>query len=107
MLLTLTALCFAAQAVSGREITFPPVSPIAAIDRQQQGPLRHGDHDVDEPIDISGAMFGGLMTYANLPYVHCLAADGEEVEKYDIAVIGAPFDTVRKERNERQCLIVC
>ena len=26
--------------------------------------------------------------YANLPYVHCLAADGEEVEPYDIAILG-------------------
>lgn len=36
------------------------------------------------------------MTYANLPYVHCLAPEGEEVEGYDIAVVGAPFDTVSK-----------
>jgi agmatinase len=30
--------------------------------------------------------------------VHCLANDGEEVEKYDIAIMGAPFDTVRGSR---------
>ena len=47
----------------------------------------------------------GLMTYANIPYVHCLAdeAGGEEYkgERYDIAVLGAPFDTVS---NYVQCL---
>jgi hypothetical protein len=45
-------------------------------------------------IDIAQAKFAGLTTYANLPYVHCLAAEGEEVEKFDIAILGAPFDTV-------------
>lgn len=68
--------------------------------------------------DISQAKFAGLTTFANLPYVHCLAAgddEGEEeeeedgkknkkekrrkrksvgVEKFDIAILGAPFDTV-------------
>lgn len=66
--------------------------------------------------DISQTKFAGLTTFANLPYVHCLAADdngdeeeeeGEEdkkkkkkkkksvgVEKFDIAILGAPFDTV-------------
>lgn len=34
------------------------------------------------------------MTYANLPYVHCLAPEGQEVEPFDIALLGAPFDTV-------------
>lgn len=46
-------------------------------------------------IDVTtGSAFAGLTTYANLPYVHCLAGDDEEVEKYDIAILGAPFDTV-------------
>lgn len=71
--------------------------------------------------DISQTKFAGLTTFANLPYVHCLAADDEEeeeegeeddddgkknkkekrekkksvgVEKFDIAILGAPFDTV-------------
>lgn len=44
--------------------------------------------------DITQAKFEGLATYANLPYVHCLAPEGEEVEKFDIAILGAPFDTV-------------
>lgn len=49
----------------------------------------------DSAIDISGSKFRGLSTYANLPYVHCLSAENDgEVEEYDIAILGAPFDTV-------------
>lgn len=49
----------------------------------------------DNTIDISGSKFRGLSTYANLPYVHCLSAGtDDEVEDYDIAILGAPFDTV-------------
>lgn len=67
-----------------REITFPPVSGFSGQQVFAQG-----------GIDISsGSAFAGLTTYANLPYVHCLAGEGEEVEKYDIAILGAPFDTV-------------
>ena len=44
-------------------------------------------------MDLSQSLYAGLMTYANLPYVHCLAAEGHEIEKYDIAIVGAPFDT--------------
>ncbi|KFY45813.1 hypothetical protein V494_00746 [Pseudogymnoascus sp. VKM F-4513 (FW-928)] len=48
----------------------------------------------DSAIDVSGSKFRGLTTYANLQYVHCLAAEKDgEVEDYDIAILGAPFDT--------------
>lgn len=68
-----------------REITFPPVSGFA-----NQQILGHGGD-----IDVTrGPAFAGLTTYANLPYVHCLAGEGEEVEKFDIGILGAPFDTV-------------
>ena len=70
----------------GREITFPPVSGFSQQPIFEQG-----------GIDISaGSAFAGLTTYANLHYVHCLAGKGEEVEKYDIAILGAPFDTVSR-----------
>lgn len=69
---------------AARKITFPP--PIGLMDQRILG---HGGN-----IDVtSGPAFAGLTTYANLPYVHCLAGD-DEVEKYDIAILGAPFDTV-------------
>jgi agmatinase len=70
---------------SARDITFPPGSGYSSqqiIPQQNLG------------IDISQAKFAGLMTYANLPYVHCLAPEDHDVEKFDIAILGAPFDTV-------------
>lgn len=79
-LLTLLAIA------SAREISFPPVSGYTASDQLVLG----GYNDPD----ISQAKFAGLSTYANLPYVHCLARDGVEVEGFDIAILGAPFDTV-------------
>jgi hypothetical protein len=75
---------FAALA-NAREIVFPPTSGYTT---DQVVLSRYNDPD------ISQAKFAGLNTYANLPYVHCLAGEGEEVEKFDIAVLGAPFDTV-------------
>jgi hypothetical protein len=70
--------------IAARDITFPPISGFA-----QQAIFGQ------DAIDITtGSAFAGLSTYANLPYVQCLAGDGVEVEKYDIAILGAPFDTV-------------
>lgn len=85
--LSSTLLLLAASAAA-RDITFPPVSgyqsPLGSI---------HTSDIYNDP-DVSAANFGGLTTFANLPYVHCLSA-GDEIEKYDIAILGAPFDTVR------------
>ena len=54
-----------------------------------QSVLQHGDN-----VDIvTGSAFSGLMTFANLPYSNCFVDDG--VAGYDIAILGAPFDTVR------------
>ena len=83
------ASCVAALATLtlARDITFPPISGY-------QEPLgAFSEHDVDGPLDISSSWYSGLVTYASLPYVHCLGGDGEAVEPYDIAVVGAPFDT--------------
>lgn len=50
---------------------------------------------VDDNVDIvTGSQFNGLATYANLPYVNCLSDDEVKDKKYDIAILGAPFDTV-------------
>jgi agmatinase len=72
------------QTALGREIVFPPVAAI-------QRPL--GVDDIHTDLDITQA-FSGIQTFANVPYVHCLASDDESVETYDIAILGAPFDTV-------------
>jgi len=71
---------------SAREIVFPPVAAYgAALQASLSGQL--------EDIDVAtGSAFVGLSTFANLPYVHCLSAD-KDIEKYDIAFLGAPFDT--------------
>jgi hypothetical protein len=46
-------------------------------------------------IDVTtDSQFYGLGTYANLPYVNCLSANNAEEGRYDIAILGAPFDTV-------------
>lgn len=71
-----------ASTAAGRDITFPPVAGYQSPMMQVSG---------HEGIDITGAKFAGLTTFANLPYVHCLDQSGSE--KYDIAILGAPFDT--------------
>ncbi len=63
------------------------------LNRGAQGPLSLDDN---ENIDIvSGSQFNGLKTFANLPYLNCFSDEETRDSKYDIAVIGAPFDTVR------------
>ena len=74
-------LSFSADA---RDITFSPVSGIGKF----QKPLTN-----DDGVDIAtGSDFSGLMTFANLPYANCFTAS--DMEAYDIAILGAPFDTV-------------
>lgn len=49
--------------------------------------------DQDGDVDIiTGSQFSGLTTFANLPYTNCFVDAG--VDEYDIAILGAPFDTV-------------
>lgn len=84
-----------------RDIVFPPVTgylPLQGQAAQQQFSSE------DEPIEhiqdgaTTPGVMSGLMTFANLPYVHCLkdlkAESVAETDKFDIAFLGAPFDTV-------------
>lgn len=72
---------------TAREIVFPP-----AIGISSQDVLLSKTPGLPGTINA----FAGLTTFANLPYVHCLAdAPNSDVEKFDIAFLGAPFDTVR------------
>ncbi|KAI2614876.1 arginase family protein [Hypoxylon sp. NC1633] len=51
-------------------------------------------HEIDDNVNIvTGSQFRGLTTYANLPYINCLSDEEAEGKKYDIAILGAPFDT--------------
>jgi agmatinase len=74
-------------------------SLVSAYDAPQQ-PLAPVDcysfpSTSDKHIDItSRSQFSGLGTYANLPYVNCFVDAEAEKVPYDIAILGAPFDTV-------------
>lgn len=71
-----------------RDIVFPTVAGLGSVAAQEQLPLADlGDVDI-----VTGSQFSGLTTYANLPYTNCFGK--ERVEKYDIAIVGAAFDTV-------------
>ena len=50
-----------------------------------------GGHQDDEFMTA----FAGITTFAHLPFINCLhpTYPEESKEKFDIAIIGAPFDT--------------
>ena len=74
------------NSVLSREIIFPPVIGANVF----QASLGHNVNDVDI---ITGSQFSGLTTFAHFPYLACF--DGTStVQAYDIALLGAPFDTV-------------
>lgn len=82
------SLLLLATASNAREIVFPPLN-------SYQAPL--SNFGVDN-VDVSSANFAGLTTFANLPYSHCLSNNDEVAGNYDIAILGAPFDTVCRAR---------
>lgn len=43
---------------------------------------------------VTDSQFFGLGTFANLPYMNCLSSTEDDEGRYDIAILGAPFDTV-------------
>jgi hypothetical protein len=60
-------------------------------------PHMHQTFMADDFIDVTtNSEFFGLTTFANLPYVNCLKPDEAAAGRYDIAILGAPFDTVRR-----------
>ncbi|KAK8072047.1 proclavaminate amidinohydrolase [Apiospora saccharicola] len=84
------------QTVLAWEFPRPPSIPHAP---QWQKPMLgeaspHGPEDDDDVNIVRGSQFNGLRTYGNLPYVNCLSdVEAEKGPKYDIAIMGAPFDT--------------
>lgn len=86
---TTLASLLALTPVYAREITFPPISPRYGA---EQYPLGTVPGLEPGPLGLEGY---GLTTFANLPYVYCLSDKGnEDVEKFDVAFLGAGFDTV-------------
>jgi hypothetical protein len=84
------ALCIAAQ-----------ILPIVSHHHDHAGvhemPHLHQTFMADGFIDVTtDSEFFGLTTFANLPYVNCFKPDENEASKYDIAILGAPFDTVSR-----------
>jgi agmatinase len=78
---------------------FAQILPILAHSHDYAGV--HGMPDLqqgfmsDDSIDVTAdSGFFGLTIYAHLPYVNCLKPDETGPGKYDIAILGAPFDTV-------------
>lgn len=78
-----------AFAIGGMAWEFPPAGVDPHLLRQR--PLFSDDDDLDI---VSGSQFYGLKTFANLPYLNCLSDEETKESKYDIAIVGAPFDTV-------------
>jgi hypothetical protein len=73
-----------------RDITFPPQIPIHSGSKYVSSFENPG---LDPTIHHS--RYNGLNTFANLPYVYCLNdAENDHVENFDIAFLGAGFDTV-------------
>lgn len=73
--------------VNARDIVFPPVAGVESEQFLLGQPNK---------IDItSGSQFSGLTTFARIPYVNCFVDSEAESTPYDIAILGAPFDTVR------------
>ncbi|KAE8146919.1 hypothetical protein BDV25DRAFT_169515 [Aspergillus avenaceus] len=69
-----------------RDIVFPPVAGI-----QASGQIPLGTND---PVEIvTNSQFSGLTTFAHIPYANCFADDEAKPLTYDIAILGAPFDT--------------
>jgi len=85
--LVIASVLWSPAGAGAREIVFPPIA--AVVPQDSTGGL--GDYPLDP-----GGEFAGLSTYANLPYVHCTSSGA--VDGYDIAILGAPFDTATTAR---------
>lgn len=81
--LPLSLLAFSICA-SARDIIFPPIAPQHRFTKQAS----------DDVVDITAPhAFFGLGTFANLPFANCFGDNRWEEASYDIAIMGAPFDT--------------
>lgn len=77
-------------AIFAREIIFPPISAIQSRGQSILSPER-------KDVLAESLRYAGLSTYANLPWAHCLSEE-KDIERYDIAILGAPFDTATTAR---------
>ena len=64
------------------------------IEDEAESHVRPLDNSLNPDDDFTTA-YPGITTFANLPYVNCLHPrySDEAKEKFDVAIVGAPFDT--------------
>lgn len=81
-----------------RDIVFPPVFGVDRLPAQI--PIRpQSESESDDDVDLTTDATGGLTSFGHLPYVSCFSSQADEdVGRYDIAVLGAPFDTATSYR---------
>lgn len=72
----------------------PPSSSFWVSSNNRQHPISLDDPSADDVDILTGSQFHGLKTFGNLPYVNCFSDEEAASRKYDIAILGAPFDTV-------------
>ncbi|KAK4949927.1 hypothetical protein LTR10_011769 [Elasticomyces elasticus] len=92
-----TLLCLPCELVA-REIVFPALVPQQANHYgSSHGPSEYRPFNSKKDSLAEFEKYSGLTTFSNLPWVHCLSPE-KDVEKYDIAFLGAPFDTATTGR---------
>ncbi|KAL1967469.1 hypothetical protein VTN77DRAFT_3254 [Rasamsonia byssochlamydoides] len=93
--------------VTAHEIIFPPVvgriaGPYAGQDPIQPPPSSlssYAAQDGKDDVPLETDAIGGLTSFAHLPYVPCFSAlTDDQIDRYDIAILGAPFDTATSYR---------
>ncbi|GME87984.1 unnamed protein product [[Candida] boidinii] len=73
-----------------------------AIQDQYTVPDRDDLRDINgSSVLYRGGEFGGIDTFAHLPYANCYNPEFFEKEDFDIAIVGAPFDAGTSYRPER------
>lgn len=94
----------ALRSVHAADIVFPPLAPLGPPFAGQSvlagGHAGAQKHISDDMLLAQATDVMGLTTFANLPHVFCLDR-AQDVEAYDIAFLGAPFDTVSGTRTPR------
>ena len=68
----------------------PGYNGLSSASSASQYVFQEENQDVDI---VTGSDFNGLTTFAHVPYLNCLR---ERSESFDIAILGAPFDTVSR-----------
>lgn len=62
----------------------------------RDGQVPFWTHDgLDTEDEFSMFPYNGLNTFAAVPYANCFDYNDAEDSRYDIAILGAPHDTVR------------